>query len=234
MSKRGQYITIKLTTPPNLTHIFDVLDNQSVGAIVRESIRSALRPVRNHLKALMQMELMDRSRQSTGASERALTIKYGRSKRFKGRFYGMVGMDKSHIEIHSFEKPDGAKTKRKRGNQRGSGLFALQARARKKSGSRSRVMTSSKQVFSRYRGNRRERNYIKGMSFKRRPSKYFHLIERGFNHRYGVRAVAYLFLQRTEQAMMAEAQQIFVTKLQQLYTPTIIKEIERRLGNAIK
>jgi hypothetical protein len=210
-----------------------VFDNQSVGLIVREAIRSALRPVRNHLKALMQMELMGR-RQSTGASERALTLKYGRSRKYRGRFYGMVGMDKSHIEIHSFEKPEGATTKRKRGKQRGSGLFAMQAKAKKRSGSRSRVMTSSKQVFSRYKGNRRERNYIKGMTFKRRPSKYFHLIERGFNHRYGVRAIAYLFLQRTEQAMMAEAQQIFVTKLQQLYTPTIVKEINRRLGNVVK
>ena len=100
------YVSIRLKMPPDLVDIFKEVDNQSVGHAIREAIRSSIRPARNHMKALMKTELL-KSTQSTGASERAVSSKAGRSKKNPDIFYAIVGIDRKVLELHSHEIPEG-------------------------------------------------------------------------------------------------------------------------------
>ena len=215
------FVNIKLTIPSDLENIFNVLDNQSVGLAIREAIRSAVRPARNHMKSLMKTELL-RSRQSTGASERAVASKAGRSKKNPSVFYAIIGIDRKVMELHSHDVPEGQKTKKKIGRgknkQVGRGLFALRGR-RNKTG-----LGKTKQVFSRYRSGKRK------SVFKRKPSKYWHLINNGFIHyKSGKKTVSYDFTGKTKLAMATLTQELFIKKLRELVVPVIIKEINRKL-----
>ena len=220
-------LRVRLTIPDLALPYLDLMDNQSVGSAIREALRSAGRPAATALKSIMQGELRV-SEQSTGASERAIGVKYGRSKSNKDNFYIIVGTLTNKIEFHSSKIPDGQITKLRRGRkQRGAGLFAKQLTVQKNK------IVKSKQVFSRYRDKQRI-NKSGGKPFKRFPRKYFHLINKGFDHYRGGRTRAYMFLQKLKASLGNSMQEIFEERLINLIIPTMKKEIIRKWKNVLK
>lgn len=214
-------VRVKFTAPKFLMEKLELLDNQSVGIAIREAIRSAGRPATVALKSLLKAELI-KSEQSTGATERAVGMKYGRSRRNPDVFYAVIGINTTHYEYHSSVVPDGQITKLRKGRkERGAGLFGLQTRMNKK-----RVLRS-KQVFSRFR----DKGRIKSAGdrpIKRMPRKYFHLIDKGFNHYRAGRVNGYNFIEKLMSSMMGSMQAIFVKRLQELVVPVIKREIVRK------
>jgi hypothetical protein len=207
--------------------LLEILDNQSVGLAVREALRSAGRPAVVALKSLLKSELV-KSEQSTGATERAVAMKYGRSKRNPNSFYVIVGVNTTHFELHTATVPEGQIAKIRRGRkQRGAGLFGLQTRMNKKGTLR------SKQVFSRYRDEQRIKA-LNGRTFKRFPRKYFHLINKGFNHFRAGRVSGYEFIYRLQNSLGNTMQKVFETRLKELVMPTIKKEIIRNWFSVFK
>ena len=234
-------IKVKLTLPANFDEIFNIFDNQSVGLAIREAIRSAIRPVANTLKATLKTDLMN-SEQSTGATERAVTSKAGRSISNPNVFYGIVGVNSSVSEIHNLSTE--GKNPRSKGKQKGIGLTALRTtqvgKSRRIAGlytaKGKKVVTASfrsKRVFSRYR-DKKYTTFFKHGIVKRKPSRYFHLINEGFQHRWGVTAKAYNFIRRVEGVIGSTAQTVFVTRLTQLLVPTMQRQINRNLASATK
>lgn len=220
-------LKVTLRAPNIVVPFLEVMDNQSVGNAVRESLRSAGRPAVTALKSLLRSDLIN-SDQSTGASERAVGMKYGRSKLNPRRFFLLVGMDKRVSEIHTSKIPEGYSTKLKLGRkQRGRGLFGLRSSTNRKGVSR------SKQVFSRYRNDYRITK-LAGRPFKRRPSKYFHLIDRGFNHRNAGRVAGYNFIYKLQSSLGSSMQETFARRLRELVMPTIKREILRKFRSVLK
>lgn len=203
------------------------MDNQSVGLAIREALRSAGRPAVTALKSLLKSELI-KSEQSTGATERAVSMKYGRSKLNPRNFYVIVGINTTHFELHTATIPEGQIAKIKRGRkQKGAGLFGLQTRMNKKR------QFKSKQVFSRYRDQRRIAK-LGGKAFKRFPRKYFHLIDKGFDHRFAGRVTGYEFIYRLQNSLGNTMQQVFESRLRELVVPTIKKEIIRKWVSVLR
>jgi hypothetical protein len=91
----------------------------------------------------------------------------------------------------------------------------------------------SKQVFSRYRDKKRIAK-MGDRPFKRFPRKYFHLIDKGFNHHSGSRARSYNFIQRLASSVGASMQQVFEDRLKKLIVPTIEREILRKIRGVLK
>ena len=214
---------VPLNIQQQLTGLFD---NASVGQVIREALRSASRPAVAKLKALTKAELV--TDQSSGATNRSIDYKYGRSKKDPNKFYVVIGVNKSHFEYHSFSVPEGQKVKTKKGKARGSGLFAIQTRRQRKGA------LKSKQVFSTYKGNKYKKRFIKSRVFKRKPSKYFRLINNGFNHRFGTRAKAYNFISRAKAAVDSEMQIVFERRLQELLVPVLKRQVIRHLKNVFR
>ena len=210
-------VRITFTVPSLLVPKLELMDNQSVGIAIREALRSAARPATVALKSLLKSELI-KSDQSTGATERAVGMKYGRSKRNPDIFYVVVGINTTHFEYHTSKIPDGQITKLRKGRkERGLGLFGLQTRMNKKK------VLRSKQVFSRFRDTGRV-----SKPFKRFPRKYFHLIDKGFNHYRAGNVGGYNFIQRLKQSLQASMQATFEKRLQELIIPVIKREILRK------
>lgn len=220
-------LKVTLTVPEIYIPVLEVLDSASIGNLIREAMRSAGRPAAVALKNLLKSELVQ-SDQSTGATERAVDIKYGRSKTNNRRFYLVVGINTKHSEIHTSKVPEGQTTKLNRGRkQRGAGLFGLQTRRNKKGVQR------SKQVFSRYRNTRRISN-LNGRPFKRIPSKYFPMIDKGFNHRFAGRVNGYNFIQRLTTSLGNSMQKTFESRLKELVIPVIQKELLRKFKSVLR
>jgi len=220
-------LSVRLEIPKLIMPYIDLVDNQSVGLLIREAMRSAARPAAVVLKGLLKVEL-SKSEQSTGATERSVAVKYGRSKVDKNRFYVIVGINKTHFEYHTATIPEGRKTKLRRGRgQRGLGLFGLQTRMNRKG------VLRSKQVFSRFRS-QPHIDRLKGKPLKRRPSKYFHMIDKGFNHRSGVRGRNYEFIHQLRQRVSKSMQEMFVKRLKELLLPVIKKELLRKYKSVLR
>lgn len=220
-------VRFKVTIPKFILPHLDLLDNASIGIVITQALRSAGRPAAVALKSILKAELT-KSEQSTGATERAVSIKFGRSKSNPNKFYLVVGIDTKHFEIHTTTVPDGKETKLRKGRgQRGAGLFAVQMRFTKKGKGR------SKQVFSRFRDSGRIKA-MGGRPFKRFPRKYFHLINNGFNHHRGGRVEGYKFLEKLKAAVGNSIQQVFNERLKNLIVPVIKREIRRKLNSVLK
>lgn len=218
-------LRVTLTVPDFVFPVLDVMDNTSIGIVIREAMRSTGRPAAVALKNLLKQDL-SASEQSTGATERAVAVKYGRSKSNPAQFYVMVGIDTTHTEFHRVAV-EGQITKIRRGRkQRGAGLFAQQFRRN----SKGRI--SSKQVFSRYRDTNRI-NKLKGAARKVRPKKYFHLIDKGFNHRFAGRVDGYEFIQKLQTSLGNSMQKIFEDRLNELIIPTIEREMIRKFKSVL-
>lgn len=220
-------LKVRLHVPSIVIPDLQIMDNQSVGIAIREALRSAGRPGVAILKQILKAHL-NQSEQSTGATERAVDVKYGRSKTNPNSFYLIIGINKSHFEIHSARVPEGQVTRLKRGRkQRGAGLYGIQTRLNRK------PQLKSKQVFSRYRAAGR----IKALGnkvLKRFPKKYFHLIDNGFVHRNGVLVQGYKFIQKLRAAIQDSLQKIFEERLRNLVMPTIRRELIRKYKNVLK
>lgn len=225
----GIGLKVKLTIPKFAMPSLEVMDNQSVGNVVREAMRSAGRPAVTALKSLLQTELIE-SEQSTGATERAVAMKYGRSKKNPRIFYVVIGVNTTHFEYHTSTIPEGQITKLRRGRkQRGAGLYGMQTRTLKNK------TTRSKQVFSRYRYKGKGRTSVsRNVPFKRIPRKYFHLIDKGFDHRRGIRAKAYNFIERLRSSLGGTMQSVFEERLRNLIVPVIVKELKRKWKDVLK
>lgn len=220
-------LKVRLTVPQILIPDLQIMDNQSVGIAIREALRSAGRPGVTILKQILKNEL-NQSEQSTGATERAVDIKYGRSKSNPNSFYMIIGINKSHIEIHSARVPEGQVTKLRRGRkQRGAGLYGIQTRMNKKQ------QFKTKQVFSRYRSSGRIAA-LGSSVLKRVPKKYFHLIDKGFVHKRGVLVRGYDFIKKLKAAIHDSLQRIFEERLKNLVIPTIKRELMRKYRNVLK
>jgi hypothetical protein len=220
-------LKVRLIVPKELIPKLDVMDNQSVGIAIREALRSAGRPGAVILKQILKSEL-SKSDQSTGATERAVDVKYGRSKKDPNKFYLIIGINKTHFEYHTVKIPEGQTTKLRHGRkQRGAGLFAIQTRMNKRRNFR------AKQVFSRYRAAGRIKS-LNGKGFKRFPKKYFHLIDNGFNHRNAGPVLGYKFIDKLRAAIQNSLQKIFEERLKNLIIPTIKRELARKIRNVLK
>jgi hypothetical protein len=220
-------LKVRLTVPQILIPDLQMMDNQSVGIAIREALRAAGRPGVAILKQILKAHLAG-SEQSTGATERAVDIKYGRSKKNPNSFYLTIGINKSHFEVHSARIPDGQVTRLRRGRkQRGAGLYATQTRMNKKQ------VTKTKQVFSRYRATGRVKALNGGM-FKRVPKRYFHLIDNGFVHRHGVLVQGYKFIEKLRASLLDSLQRIFEERLKNLIIPTMKRELMRKYKNVLK
>lgn len=220
-------LKVRLTVPQILIPDLQVMDNQSVGIAIREALRSAGRPGVAILKQILRSHL-NQSEQSTGATERAVDVKYGRSKKNPNSFYMIIGINKSHIEVHSTRVPEGQVVRLRRGRkQRGAGLYGAQTRMNKKQ------QFKTKQVFSRYRAAGRIKA-LGSKSMKRVPKKYFHLIDNGFVHRNGVLVQGYSFIKKLREALQDSLQRVFEERLRNLIIPTIKRELMRKYKNVLK
>lgn len=228
MAKSGALgLKIRLTIPEFIQPDLAVMDNQSVGQAIREALRSAGRPGATILKQILKAQL-SKSEQSTGATERAVTVKYGRSRKNPNSFYLVIGIDKSHIEVHTAKIPEGQTTRLRRGRkQRGAGLYGVQTRMNKKQ------TFKTKQVFSRYRAAGRIKA-LGNRALKRVPKKYFHLIDRGFIHRNNAIFLGYGFIEKLRAAIKDSLQSIFEERLKNLIIPTIRRELIRKFKNVLK
>lgn len=220
-------LKVKLTVPTILVPDLQMMDNQSVGIAIREALRAAGRPGVAILKQILKASLAGEE-QSTGATERAVTIKYGRSKKNPNSFYLAIGIDKSHFEVHTATAPHGQVTKKRRGRKlRGAGLYGTQTRMNKKQ------TTKTKKVFSRYRDAGRIKA-LRGKSFKRMPKRYFHLIDNGFAHRHGSVVPGYKFIDKLRAALQDSLQKTFEERLKNLVMPVIRRELMRKYKNVLK
>lgn len=161
-------ITIAFNIPPDLRDGMRGLQSKIRTHIIRQSIRSAILPARNSLKAKL-MSLPRQSRQSSGASMRALTTKYGVNKDNPDRFYGIVGVNRKYTEAITPEASPFSRSIQRQVS------FGIKTR---------RVNDDGTPVFSR-RFPRQEvrsklRKRVRRLT-KRIPNKYWHLVERGFN-----------------------------------------------------
>jgi hypothetical protein len=228
MAKKGNLgLRIRLVIPEFAIPYLEVMDNQSVSQAIVGALRTAGGPAVTALKQLLKADLI-KSEQSTGATERAVSMKYGKSRTNNRVYYLIVGINKTHFEYHTSTIPDGQITKIRRGRkQRGAGLFAIQTRMNK------RRELRSKQVFSRYRSKGRI-NASKGKPFKRWPKKYFHLIDNGFNHYRAGMVAGYLFIRRLKQILKDTIQQIFEERIRTLIIPTIKRELLRKYKRVLR
>lgn len=228
---RASSISVRLIIPTNIGKALrEALDSAAVGHAIRESIRAAIRPMHNHLKALIKSDMLS-SDASTGALGRAVLSKHGRSKTNPNWFYGIVGIDAAVMEHHFLNQkktPEGGRIAKSKGKSRGEGLYAVRLKSRIK---RKSVSVRTKQVFSAYK-DKKYRSYVKSGMLKRRPVKYFHLVDRGFNHRFAGMTRAYNFLSRARAATASTTQEIFVNKLKSLFLPTVVKMINRKIQRA--
>jgi hypothetical protein len=88
---------IKFDLPSEVSKGFPQLKDRMRRHIVRQAIRSALVPAKNSLKAKL-VSLPRNSKQSSGATLRALTSKYRNSIRNPDRFYGIIGINRKSFE----------------------------------------------------------------------------------------------------------------------------------------
>lgn len=219
---------IKLTIPPSFRPVIEALARESIPAI-RASMRAAMSPARAHMKALINTETMQ-SDQSTGATYRSVVSKHGQSRKNRNVFYAMVGVSRRVAEEHylpSNPVSRGKSTKKKQGLATGRGLYALQAKYKRNKRQPQKTVIKTKQVFSRLKTLSLSKNDQARGFVRRVPNKYFHLIEKGFNHRSGIRARAYNFRQRTANATKDEVIGIFKERLSVAITVAIVKHIHR-------
>jgi predicted component of type VI protein secretion system len=221
--------SVKLTIPPSMRPVIEALGKNSIPAI-RAAIKVCMSPARAHMKALVNTETMA-SKQSTGATYRAVTSKSGQSRSNRNVFYAIVGISRRVTEEHyspSHPASAGKQTKKKQGLATGRGLYALRAITTFNRRHPSRTKIRTKQVFSRLRTSPvlGKRNRARGF-LRRTPNKYFHLIENGFTHFSGVQSKAYRFVSRTMQATGEQCISIFKSRLKISITEAVIKSMNR-------
>jgi hypothetical protein len=211
-------LIISFDLPTEVSRGFPALTDALRRHIIRQSIRSALIPARDRLKAKL-MSLTSKSRQSSGATLRALTTKYANSRRSPDRFYGIVGVNRHIVEY--FDPEDKSPVYKKalmrqvnfglktgRFNQDGSPVYSRRWKPMEVRSFLARRYGVKGGITSRHR--------------KRRPNNYLRFIERGFNATdsrgpwAGKRTrffAGHHFVQKTFEETQAEVRDIFRHKV---------------------
>tara|TARA_R110000868_G_scaffold102246_2_gene281593 strand:+ start:5289 stop:5933 length:645 start_codon:yes stop_codon:yes gene_type:complete len=204
--------TIKLELPEEVKAGFPKLVDKMRRSVVRQAIRSALIAPKNVLKNKL-MGLRSISKQSSGATFRAIITKYANSKSNPDRFYGLVGVDRKAYET-IINQPS-PKYRNARFRQINWGTVA-------------RHDALGNPVFSRRNPRREVRSgYRRNLSGpkKRIPKYYLHLWELGYNssdkgpvqsHRYRSFR-GHHFIQKTYQETEAEILSTFKTRVAELF-----------------
>lgn len=193
-------LTIKFDLPEEVANGFPQILNKMRKHVVRQSIRSALVPSRAALKTRV-MAITRSSRQSTGATYRAIDQKYGQNKTYPNRFYGIISVNRKYIEAAVPEKPvlfDGISRYRQV-------AFGIRRRRPKPGQSEFLKRYPRQEVRSFYRRSLKR-------DLKRRPSKYLHLIEFGFNHYKAGPVPGYHMIEQAQRETEAQAVAIFRAK----------------------
>lgn len=194
-------LTIKFDLPDEVANGFEQITNNLRKHVLRQSIRSALSPSRAALKTRV-MAITRSSRQATGATFRAIDQKYGQNKTNPNRFYGLISVNRKYIEAAVPEKPL---------------MYGSVSRYRQVAfGIRKKRVRPGESEFVRRYPRQEVRSYYKrGLKrpLKRRPSKYLHLIEFGFNNpRHKSPFPGYHMIEQTQQSTEAQAVAIFRQK----------------------
>jgi len=202
------FFSIKFDMPAEVINGFPKFVGTLRRHIVRQALRSALLPSRNSLKSKL-MGLPRESKQSSGATYRALISKYKNARNNPDRFYGIIGVNNKYIEATTLEK---------------SPLYAKAIQRQVSFGIRqNRTADDGSTVYSRRypRGDVRSRLRKKvfgpksvGGLKKRWPARYLHLWEAGFTHaRSGKAFTGHKFFAKTKEETEAKAKEIFRTKV---------------------
>jgi hypothetical protein len=202
------FFSIKFDMPAEVINGFPKFVGTLRRHIVRQALRSALLPSRNSLKSKL-MALPRESKQSSGATYRALVSKYKNARNNPDRFYGIIGVNNKYIEATTLEK---------------SPLYAKAIQRQVSFGIRQkRTADDGSVIYSkRYpRGDVRSRLRKKvfgpksvGGLKKRWPARYLHLWEAGFTHaRSGKAFTGHQFFAKTKEETQAKAKEIFRTKV---------------------
>lgn len=93
MAKKRTQIVMQFVLPTEIRDGFPKLLDKMKKHVIREAIRSAMLPAKNSLKAKV-LGLATTSRQSSGATARAITSKYKQHKQYEYVFYGIVGVNR--------------------------------------------------------------------------------------------------------------------------------------------
>lgn len=184
-------IRIKFQIDQSFRKDFHRLADDMQKKIARSAVRAALKPIETNLKAellanaqhaRLQSEenggIVSIDPQSTGATLRAVRSKLASSKRARHRFYGVVGVDKNHIEylntnVRPMDSSNGRYQQIYTGKVRGLGKHGTITYYRSKSAQPREVMTYSKRKFGVRPDSMKNKNRYK------RPSKYWHIFLRG-------------------------------------------------------
>lgn len=193
-------LTIKFDLPDEVANGFPSILNNMRKHVVRQSIRSALSPCRAALKTRV-MAITRNSRQSTGATSRAIDQKYGQNKKNANRFYGMISVNRKYIEAAVPEEPVTFKNM----SRYRQVAFGIRRRRPKPGQSEFLKRYPRQEVRSFYRRSLKR-------DLKRRPSRYLHLIEFGFNHYKAGPVEGYRMIQETQRETEAQAVAIFRSK----------------------
>ena len=202
------FFSIKFDMPAEVINGFPKFVGTLRRHIVRQALRSALLPSRNSLKSKL-MALPRQSKQSSGATYRALISKYKNARNNPDRFYGIIGVNNKYLEATTLEK---------------SPLYDKAIQRQVSFGIRQkRTADDGSAIYSkRYpRGDVRSRLRKKvfgpksvGGLKKRWPARYLHLWEAGFTHA-SKKSVfpGHQFFAKTKEETQAKAKEIFRTKV---------------------
>lgn len=207
MAKKRTQIIMQFVLPTEIRDGFPKLLDKMKKHVIREAIRSAMLPAKNSLKAKV-LGLASSSRQSSGATARAITSKYKQHKSYEYVFYGIVGVNRKLKEAIAPEtSPDYSPAQRQVS-------FGIKRRLR-----------NGAEVFSKRYPRKEVKSTLRkktGTLRLRWPNKYWHLLNYGFSatDRKGPWAgrrtrsfKGHNFIEQVRSETQAEAQQIFRAKV---------------------
>jgi len=209
-------LRIKFDIPKELLDLLNQLPADISKKAMRAGVRAAMRPMRTHLKSLTKSISRGKrgSRQSTGATHRAVELKYGSPRNKPLNFYGIVGINRRVVETLTARAPEQSK---------GRVLQYQYAANTKRDAQRKRALRmrlkklGPQEVRSFYRRKRRSTR----KPVKRQPSRYFHLIDLGFKHRKGSQFSGYKWLDKVYNQGAEKAQQELIrgvtTRIQYIF-----------------
>lgn len=178
------FLEIRLRFPPKLSGMFSRLPIDIRKKVLRSALRGAVSPLRSAVKTISrQVAQQSKRKQGTGAMSRSIISKIGSPKGHPNVVYGLVGVDRRHTEF-MFNKPGGIKHGNRFHQVQTKTPLGRDRRNRRTLTSRAKsIYTRNKQVRSYYRTTfSRNKTKASPNTIKRRPIKYFHLVDMGFRH----------------------------------------------------
>ena len=173
-----------MTVDDSMLQNMKTLSIRQVRGVARAAVQAATRVIGKRLVGLVKEV---RTPQTTGATSRSIQIKTGVSR--TGNYYGVVAPDLRYIENHIQNKGIYRAWARKRGRRVGYTRTA------------GRKANRFRYVKSFYKQSRRR------LTLRRRPGKYWHLINDGFRHFSGRSVIGYEFVANAGYSAEAEARE---------------------------